>query len=62
MGEHDLEHRDPGNTAPSHLTEDLDDDELAEILRRFEAGHGIAHTDPPEGWTGPVVSLSGGAP
>lgn len=55
------EHRDPGNTDPGDLTEDLDDDELAEILGRFESGEGIAHTDPPEGWTGPVVWPSGGA-
>lgn len=32
MGEHQAERRDAGNTDPEHLSVDLDDDELAEVL------------------------------
>lgn len=32
MGAHDAAVRDPGNTDPDHLTADLDDDELADVL------------------------------
>jgi hypothetical protein len=32
MGAHDAAVRDPGNTDPEHLTTDLDDDELADVL------------------------------
>lgn len=58
-GQH--EHHDPGNTDPQHLVEDFSDDELAEILARFESGEGVAHPDPPPGWTAPVVTPPGGA-
>lgn len=52
MGEHEADeheadehgHRDAGNTDPSELTEELTADELAEILARFESGHGVEHT------------------
>jgi hypothetical protein len=62
MAEHRLEERDPGNTSDPNeaLTEELHPDELAEILRRFDAGEGVLHTSPR--WSGsPADPDPGGA-
>lgn len=57
MADHSLEDRDPGNTtdANERLAENFPTEELGDILARLAAGEGVAHTDPPAGWDGPVV-------
>lgn len=65
MGEHEMpdetpggavdgaheEHRDPGNTDPGDLTEELTDEELTEILARFRLGRRVA-ADGQDDWAG----------
>lgn len=59
MGRHEV---DPGNSHPDDFTEELTDEELAEILGRIPMPDGVGLPDRAGGWAGPVYPAPGPRP